>query len=162
MPEVEMDVIKTILVPTDLSALSAKGLVYAVNLAKVLAAQVVVCHVVRTEEFVAHARLLEKSSTASKVEEQLSHLRESHRELLHDFITRHLSPSMRDVVIKEIVEMGEPHDLIVEWAKDNAVDIVIMSTHGRSGLARMMVGSVTEKVLRKAQCPVLAVPCHEQ
>jgi universal stress protein A len=157
-----MDVIKTILVPTDLSALSAKGLVYAVNLAKVLAAQVVVCHVVRTEEFVAHARLLEKSSTASKVEEQLSHLRESHRELLHDFITGHLSPSMRDVVIKEIVEMGEPHDLIVEWAKDNAVDIVIMSTHGRSGLARMMLGSVTEKVLRKAQCPVLAVPCHEQ
>jgi nucleotide-binding universal stress UspA family protein len=69
---------------------------------------------------------------------------------------------MRDVVIKEIVEMGEPHDLIVEWAKDNAVDIVIMSTHGRSGLARMMLGSVTEKVLRKAQCPVLAVPCHEQ
>ena len=157
-----MDVIKTILVPTDLSAFSAKGLVYAANLAKALTAQMVVCHVVRTDEFVAHARLLEKSSTVSKVEEQLGHLRESHTELLHDFVTRHLSPLMKDVVIKEIVEMGEPHDLIVDWAKDNAVDIIVMSTHGRSGLSRMMLGSVTERVLRKAECPVLAIPCHAQ
>lgn len=58
--------------------------------------------------------------------------------------------------------MGEPHDLIVDWAKDNAVNIIIMSTHGRSGLSRMNLGSVTEKVLRKAQCPVLSIPCHEQ
>jgi universal stress protein A len=160
--EVNMDVMKTILVPTDLSALSAKGLVYAANLAKALAAHAIVCHVVRTEEFVTHARLLEKTVTAPNVDEQLSYLRERHRELLHDFVSRHLPPSMKDVVIKEIVEMGEPHDLIVDWAKDNAVDIIIMSTHGRSGLSRMMLGSVTEKVLRKAQCPVLAIPCHEQ
>jgi nucleotide-binding universal stress UspA family protein len=157
-----MDLIKTILAPTDLSALSAKGLVYAANLAKALAAQVVVCHVVRTDEFVAHARLLEKSSTVSKVEEQLGHLRESHKGLLHDFVTRHLSPSIKDVVIKEIVEMGEPHDLIADWAKDNGVDIIIMSSHGRSGLSRVMLGSVTERVLRKTQCPVLAIPCHDQ
>jgi nucleotide-binding universal stress UspA family protein len=117
---------------------------------------------VRTEEFVGHARLLEKSLTASKVEEQLSHLRDSHRELLHEFITRHLSPSTKEVVIKEIVEMGEPDALIVEWANDNAIDVIVISTHGRSGLPRMILGSVTEKVLRKARCPVLAIPCHEQ
>ena len=157
-----MDEIKKILAPTDLSAFSAKGLVYAANLAKALAAQVIVCHVVRTEEFVAHARLLEKNLTASKVEEQLSDLRDSHRELLHEFVTRHLSPSMKDVVIKEIVEMGEPHDLIVDWANDNSIDIIVISTHGRTGLSRMILGSVTEKVLRKARCPVLAIPCHEQ
>jgi universal stress protein A len=157
-----MDEIKKILAPTDLSAFSAKGLVYAANLAKALAAQVIVCHVVRTEEFVAHARLLEKSLTAFKVEAQLSDLRDSHRELLHEFVTRHLPPSMKDVVIKEIVEMGEPHDLIVDWANDNSIDIIVISTHGRSGLSRMILGSVTEKVLRKARCPVLAIPCHDQ
>jgi nucleotide-binding universal stress UspA family protein len=160
--EINMDVIKTILVPTDLSALSAKGLVYAANLANAVAAQVIVCHVVRIDEFVTHARLLEKTVTAPNVDEQLSYLRERHRELLHDFVTRHLSPSTTNLVIKEIVEMGEPHDLIVDWAKDNSVDIIIMSTHGRSGLPRMMLGSVREKVLRKTQCPVLAIPCHEQ
>ena len=157
-----MDEIKTILAPTDLSAFSVKGLVYAANLAKALGARVIVSHVVRTEEFVGHARLLEKSITAGKVEEQLGHLRDSHRDLLHEFIKRHLPPSTKDVVIKEIVEMGEPDDLIVNWANDNAIDVIVISTHGRSGLPRMILGSVTEKVLRKARCPVLAIPCHEE
>jgi nucleotide-binding universal stress UspA family protein len=156
-----MDEIKKILAPTDLSTFSAKGLVYAANLAKALAAQVIVCHVVRTEEFVAHARLLENSVTASKVEEQLVQLRDSHRELLHEFVKRHLSPSVQEVVIKETIEMGEPDDLIVDWANDNSIDVIVISTHGRSGLSRMILGSVTEKVLRKARCPVLAIPCHE-
>ena len=157
-----MNEIKKILAPTDLSVFSVKGLVFAANLAKALGAQVIVCHVLRTEEFVGHARLLEKSITAAKVEEQLGHLRESHRDLLHDFVERHLPPATKELVIKEIVEMGEPDDLIVNWANDNAIDVIVISTHGRSGLPRMILGSVTEKVLRKARCPVLAIPCHEE
>jgi nucleotide-binding universal stress UspA family protein len=81
--------------------------------------------------------------------------------LLHEFVKRHLSPSVQEVVIKETIEMGEPDDLIVDWANDNSIDVIVISTHGRSGLSRMILGSVTEKVLRKARCPVLAVPCHE-
>ena len=156
-----MNEIKKILAPTDLSAFSVKGLVFAANLAKALGAQLIVCHVFRTEEFVGHARLLEKSISAAKVEEQLGQLRDSHRELLHDFAQRHLPPATKELVIKEIVEMGEPDDLIVNWANDNAIDVIVISTHGRSGLPRMILGSVTEKVLRKARCPVLAIPCHE-
>src|SRR5512147_311685 len=101
-----MNEIKKILAPTDLSTFSAKGFVYAAHLAEALGAQVIVCHVVRTEEFVGHARLLEKALTAAKVEEQLGHLRDSHRDLLHEFIKRHLPPSTKGVVVKEIVEMG--------------------------------------------------------
>ena len=157
-----MNEIKTILAPTDLSTFSVKGLVYAANLAKALGAQVIVCHVVRTEEFVGHARLLEKAITTSKVEEQLGQLRDSHRDLLHEFIKRHLPAPTKEVVIKEIVEMGEPDDLIVNWANDNSIDVIVISTHGRSGLPRMILGSVTEKVLRKARCPVLAIPCHDE
>jgi universal stress protein A len=156
-----MNEIKKILAPTDLSTFSVKGFVYAANLAKALGAHVIVCHVVRTEEFVGHARLLEKAITAAKVEEQLVQLRDSHRDLLRDFIKRHLPAAAKDVVIQEIVEMGEPDDLIVNWAKDNSIDLIVISTHGRSGLPRMILGSVTEKVLRKARCPVLAIPCHE-
>ena len=156
-----MNEIKNILAPTDLSAFSVKGFAYAVDLAKTLGAQVIVCHVVRTEEFVGHARLLEKAISAAKVEEQLAQLRDSHRHLLHEFIKRHLPPSAQKMVIKEIVEMGEPDELIVNWANDNSVDVIVISTHGRSGLPRMILGSVTEKVLRKSRCPVLAIPCHE-
>jgi nucleotide-binding universal stress UspA family protein len=157
-----MDPIKNILAPTDLSALSAKGLEYAGGLAKRIAAQVTVCHVVRTEEFVAHARLLEKGSDSARAEDQLAHLVDQHRQLLHDFVDRHLRSANADLVIAEIVEMGEPHRLIIDCIKPNAIDLIVMSTHGRSGLQRMMLGSVTEKVLRNAHCPVLVIPPEEK
>lgn len=157
-----MDPIKNILAPTDLSALSAIGLEYAGGLANRIGAQVTVCHVVRTEEFVAHARLLEKNAGSVRVEDQLGHLVDQHRELLHDFVDRHLRSANADLVIAEIVEMGEPHRLIIDCIKPNAIDLIVMSTHGRSGLQRMMLGSVTEKVLRNAHCPVLVIPPEEK
>ncbi len=157
-----MTFIKNILVPTDLSLLSARGLVYAGSLAKAVGAEVTACHVVRTDEFVSHARLLESRFATAKVEEQLSHLVERHRQLLHDFVNRHLLASIPDVGVKEIVELGDPNRLIVDWVKKNSIDLIVMSTHGRSGLPRMMLGSVTEKILRNAHCPVLAIPVHEK
>lgn len=156
-----MELIKKILVPTDLSPLSARGLVYAGSLAQATGAEVIVCHVVRTDEFVSHARLLESRFATAKIEEQLSHLVERHKQLLRDFANRHLLSSHPDLAIKEIVELGEPHRLIVDWVKKNSVDLIVMSTHGRSGLQRMMLGSVTAKVLRNAHCPVLGIPAHD-
>mgnify|MGYP001376046017 CR=1 FL=1 len=157
-----MDPVKNILAPTDLSALSAKGLEYAGSLATKIGARLTVCHVVRTEEFVAHARLLEKGSGSAIVEEQLRHLVERHKELLHDFVNRHIRSAHPGMVIAEIVEMGEPHRLIIDWIKPNAIDLIVMSTHGRSGLQRVMLGSVTEKILRNSHCPVLVIPPEEK
>jgi nucleotide-binding universal stress UspA family protein len=54
-------------------------------------------------------------------------------------------------------EMGQPADVIAEVATKLAADLIVMVTHGRRGLARLVEGSVAEKVLRKAPCPVLAV-----
>jgi len=50
------------------------------------------------------------------------------------------------------------HSEIIEFAKLNAVDLIVMSTHGRSGIRRLILGSVVEKVIREAPCPVLIVP----
>ncbi len=50
-----------------------------------------------------------------------------------------------------------PADQIVDYAEKNDVDLIVMGTHGRGGLEKMWLGSVTEKVLRKAHCPVLVV-----
>ena len=55
------------------------------------------------------------------------------------------------------VSRGKPHRKILEYSRENDIDIMVMSTHGRSGLDRMLLGSVTEKVLRKSEVPVLAV-----
>lgn len=61
-----------------------------------------------------------------------------------------------DVVVGQIGE-GTPHEAILEYAEDNDVDLVVMGTHGRRGLDRFLLGSVTERVLRLTDVPVLTV-----
>jgi nucleotide-binding universal stress UspA family protein len=53
---------------------------------------------------------------------------------------------------------GHPHEVIVEYVRDRGVDAVVMATHGRRGLERYVLGSVTEKVLRTVDAPVMVVP----
>jgi nucleotide-binding universal stress UspA family protein len=55
------------------------------------------------------------------------------------------------------VEAGEPSDVILQTAKADGVDLIVMGTHGRTGLSRLLVGSVAEAVLRRSACPVLTV-----
>ncbi len=55
------------------------------------------------------------------------------------------------------VAMGHPADTIVRVAQERAADLIVMSTHGRTGLQHVLLGSVTEKVVRLAPCPVLTV-----
>ncbi|MEA1932153.1 universal stress protein [Halohasta litorea] len=50
---------------------------------------------------------------------------------------------------------GRPHKVITSYAADNDIDLIVMGTHGRSGLSRQLIGSVTEKVIRTADTPVL-------
>jgi nucleotide-binding universal stress UspA family protein len=60
--------------------------------------------------------------------------------------------------VNTVTLSGQPHDVIVEYVRDRGVDAVVMATHGRSGLERYILGSVTEKVLRSVDVPVLVVP----
>ena len=53
---------------------------------------------------------------------------------------------------------GQPHEFIVREARDNDVDVIILGTHGRSGLRKVLVGSVAERVIGHAPCPVLVTP----
>ncbi len=61
-----------------------------------------------------------------------------------------------------IVHMGgQPHEFIVQEAKDRNVDLILMGTHGRSGLKRVLMGSVAQNVIGHAPCPVMVVPTVE-
>ena len=55
---------------------------------------------------------------------------------------------------------GPPADAIVDLAKDEEVELIVMSSHGRTGLGRLLLGSVAEVVMRRAECPVLIVKPH--
>src|SRR5262245_1425416 len=63
-----------------------------------------------------------------------------------------------DVLVDEIVVEGDPVEVIVDQAR--RADLLVLGTHGRKGFERLVLGSVTEKVLRKSSCPVLTVPRH--
>ena len=56
-----------------------------------------------------------------------------------------------------MIKQGESSRLIVETAKDHGAEVIVMGSHGRTGLTRLLMGSITEKVIGSAVCPVLVV-----
>ncbi|MES3516143.1 MAG: universal stress protein [Natronomonas sp.] len=66
-----------------------------------------------------------------------------------------------DVETRTAVEWGEPYEVILEYADEHDVDIVVMGTHGRTGIDRYLIGSVAERVIRKSDEPVLTVRANE-
>lgn len=63
--------------------------------------------------------------------------------------------------VRETVETGSPYRTILEYADDHAVDLIVMGTHGRRGIDRYLLGSVAERVVRTADCPVLTARADE-
>lgn len=62
------------------------------------------------------------------------------------------------LTVSRTVRMGVPPEEIATLAKEQGVDLIVMTTHGRKGLSHLLLGSVTERVIRTAPCPVLVVP----
>jgi nucleotide-binding universal stress UspA family protein len=141
-----MSLFKKILAPTDFSDLSAVGVRYACRLAKDVGAHVLILNVV----------LLDESNKVDKQELARHKLR------LEDFVAKKIGDASTQVKIRKLVDAGHPYGTIREWANNERVDLIVMSSHGRSGLSRMLIGSVTDKTLRGAPCPVLVVPSENQ
>ena len=88
-------------------------------------------------------------------------LKES-RQLLDKFITDNFADCIDLVEVRYSVEFGTPHKNIVEKAAAEGVDMIVMSTHGRTGVEHFILGSTAEKVVARAPCPVLIVPRHDR
>jgi len=134
--------LKKILAPTDFSELSAEGVRYACKLAKDIGAQVTVFNVV----------ILDESNVVGKGE------MEAHEKRLSEFTNKIAGRRTDDFKIREIVVTGQAYAAIVDYAEKERADLIVISSHGRSGLSRMLIGSVTDKLLRGATCPILVVP----
>ena len=85
-------------------------------------------------------------------------LREQAHTALQQFLPSDLAVRVSDLH----VEVGHPVEQILETARREHVDLIVMGTHGRSGLEHMMLGSVAERVIRLAPCPVMVVRSQEQ
>ena len=147
-----MESVKKILAPTDLSDLSCAGLRHALELGRSQGAEVIVYHVIDLAD---HSSKREYSGL---VREML----ERHRRMLDKFLWEKFAEEMKLTEVRQVVEFGGAVDNIVEKAEGEQVDTIVMSTQGRTGIHHLLIGSVSEKVIARALCPVLIVPAHKR
>ncbi|MSP38175.1 MAG: universal stress protein [Deltaproteobacteria bacterium] len=147
-----MNQIKKILAPTDYSELSCVGLRHAFETAYETGAELMLLHVIDVSKdwFGKHENL---GPARTLMAEQTTFLDKFLREKFADF--------MNLVEVRQKVEFGGAAVNIADLAEREGVDVIMMATHGRTGLDHMLLGSVTEKVIAHASCPVLAIPANK-
>ncbi|MFN3316852.1 MAG: universal stress protein, partial [Raineya sp.] len=145
---------KKILVPTDFSDFADKALQTALNLAQKSGAELILLN---ANEMAVAALPIAEYYYYDKEKEQgyLQMVNESLDKTLQKIASE---MDVADVKISTMVESGLLVDVIEEVAKREQVDLIVMGTQGATGTKEMLVGSNTEKVVRNAPCPVLAVP----
>ena len=142
--------ISRILVPTDFSEPSDEALQYAKGLAEKFNASLHVLHVL--EDLAAHAWTTEVYVSA------LPGVHEEMERQARERLDQALSPDEQAKYKAELVlRMGSAFVEVVRYAREQAIDLIVMGTHGRGAIAHMLLGSVAERVVRKANCPVLTV-----
>jgi universal stress protein A len=144
--------IKRILVPIDFSSHAQGALDYAIEFTKPFKAELLVLHVVEpiyyaVPDFTGGAA----ASMVTLLEEQRQSARAELVRLEHTY-------AKRRVRLRTLLQTGvTAYEAIVAAAKKLKVDLIIMATHGRTGLTHLLMGSVTEHVVRTATCPVLTL-----
>jgi len=147
-----MAAIKKVLFPTDFSELANHALPYAIKMAKIFDAELVMLHAVTLYEH-----------DPNDPEHHFPSL-QAYCEEVSKFADSDLQVCIEELgevgvrVRKEVVQGISPHAAILEFIKDEVdIGLIVMSTHGRSGLKHVLLGSVAENVIRYSPCPVLVV-----
>jgi nucleotide-binding universal stress UspA family protein len=151
-----MNKIEKILALTDLSESSQEGVRYAFNLAKALGAEVTVYHVVNCNGRELPGETGEKGMIDA-ASPQYERLRRCYQLALARFLNEHFSDLIPWVKVRERVEIGVPDKNIVEWAKREDSDLIVISIRAASDLSQGFAGSLAEKIVINVPCPVLCI-----
>ena len=143
--------LKKVLVPIDFSAPSLQALKYAVAFAGRFGASICLVHVVEPASFLNDLRNVPLAVSDREAANKLHHK-------LVMLARQQIDPL---TPVRPRVCIGKPFDEIVRIAKTFQADLIIIATHGRTGLKHVFMGSVAENVVRLAPCPVLVVREHE-
>ena len=141
--------IRKILCPTDFSPLSEEGLHYGIELAQKLGAQIRVIHAYGLPTYFAlpEAAVIPSADYAAARSVAL-------QDLLDSTLASHEAAGVQ---MDSVLRLGVVHDEIVGEAERWNADMIVVSSHGHTGLAHVILGSVAERVVRLAHCPVLVV-----
>jgi nucleotide-binding universal stress UspA family protein len=138
--------IRKIMIPTDFSDGSDAALLMASSLARDSDAKLVIVHV--DEPNIVYSPGLGAAYGALPVEQ-----RDNSKALLES-----VKPAFAEIHVECHLLDGTPADAIVDFAKkEEGIDLIVLGTHGRTGVTRLLMGSVSEAIVRKARCPVLTV-----
>jgi universal stress protein A len=138
-----------LLVPLDFSGKSRQALRFAIPLAQKFAARIVFLHVIASGPDLASAAAVIPPERIRQKNDALTRL---------DKMAAKLLP--RSIRSQNLVRFGRPADAILDTASRIDADMIVMTTHGRTGLGRFFLGSTAERVMRRARCPVLSVRRH--
>lgn len=148
----------TILVPTDGSDVAEIAVEHAIDLAETYDATLHALYVVDTD-----------AMDLSLGSEQVDRIRAGQFSEMDDLEQKARNATGRvirqaeehGIPTVEQIAAGRPHTVITNYAEDNGVDMIVMGSHGRGGVRRMLLGSVAERVLRTARIPVLVVDARQ-
>ena len=140
-----------ILLPTDFSPYSVEATKYACAFAEKFDAELHLLHVLET-----HISSTPEFAAGLALPTQVKESKEACENGLAKVLDSAWAQSRRTKIVRVAVD-GTPFVEIIRYAKAQNIDLIVMGTHGRSGLAHVLLGSVAERVVRKAACPVLTI-----
>lgn len=139
--------IRTILHPTDFSAPSDYAFRLACSLARDHGARLLVLHVFERQALAYPGVMTPPPPPPASAEQRDAALEQLHR----------IKPRDAAIAVEHLLAEGIPATAILQVAQERHCDLIVMGTHGRTGLSRLLIGSVAEQVVRNATCPVLTI-----
>ena len=154
--EKDMIKLKRILFPTDFSSTAEHALKYALTFASEHKAKLYVIHVIVNPDSPVEAGEEGESVAPPSFEKMEARAKKAIQQLIPERY-------MKELEIENIIVRGTPLKAILECAKKYNIDLITMASHGRKGISHMLMGSLAEKVVQMAPCPVLTIkhPEHE-
>ncbi len=148
--------INLIVCPVDFSEFSIRAYHHALSLAEHYRAKLVAQHIVELWRY----PYADYAATAGDYDKFCCALRDGGMEQLQEFVKNHPNNEIQPELV---VQQGAAPDCILSFAQTQKADLIVMGTHGRRGYDRLVLGSVTNRVMRRSPCPVLTIckPPHE-
>ncbi len=147
-----MNPVKKILFPTDFSEASHYALAYAVEMKKILNAELEIVHILFDEGNIVAFYIPQMGMPMQNLSPDFE---DGARKQFDEFVAN--APELKDVEFTTKILRGNPYSEIIKEAENGNFDMIIIGTHGRTGLEHVLFGSTAELVVRKAPCPVLTV-----
>jgi nucleotide-binding universal stress UspA family protein len=148
-----MLMIRRIVAPTDFSEASRRAVEYATDLAERFGAELVLLHVVEIPPGLTATTLM-RSGPDGRLEPIGDYLRSVALDTLRGVAAE---PQKRGIAVQSVVEVGDADREIGRTADRLGADLVVLGTHGRTGLRHLLLGSVAERVVRASNVPVLTI-----